>query len=153
MGEASLQCLATVCKKVERWPAVFECTLLPPSSSLKSLVSGKAFACLVMGFIAPKTKKHTTITKPWTLKPFTRGPVIQAHIRGKTRESLYFWHIFERQQYHWLKIVQEKLSYLFSPTMWKFVQGVFFHWASPKMLEYPNWASQKKLKYPNWASP
>ena len=24
------------------------------------------------------------------------------------------------------------------------VQGVFFHWASPKMLEYPNWASQNK---------
>ena len=23
------------------------------------------------------------------------------------------------------------------------IQGVFFHWASPKMLEYPNWASQK----------
>ena len=63
MGEASLQCLVTVCKKVERWPAVFECTLLPPSSSLKSLVSGKAFACLVMGFIAPETKKHITITK------------------------------------------------------------------------------------------
>jgi len=33
------------------------------------------------------------------------------------------------------------------------IQGVFFHWASPKMLEYPNWASQKKFKYPNWASP
>ena len=34
-----------------------------------------------------------------------------------------------------------------------FIQGVFFHWASPKMLEYPNWASQKKLKYLDWASP
>ena len=32
--------------------------------------------------------------------------------------------------------------------------GCFFlHWASPKMLEYPNWASQKKLKYLDWASP
>ena len=43
------------------------------------------------------------------------------------------------------------------------IQGVFFHWASPKktkskiVLEYPDWASpglhKKKLKYMEWASP
>ena len=47
----------------------------------------------------------------------------------------------------------EKQTVMFSKNMEKIfmlrniIQGVFFHWASPKMLEYPNWASQKKLKY------
>ena len=47
LGEASLQCLGSVCKRVSRWPPVFECTLLSPSQ-LRSLVSGKAAALLVV---------------------------------------------------------------------------------------------------------
>ena len=98
-----------------------------------SLIDGER---LVHGFPPPYKDlfKHLIIFMSINLPSWTCEPLHAA--------------LFQRQELSLLELPPEIES--ISNVQ---LQGVFFHWASPKMLEYPNWASQKKLKYPNWASP